>query len=93
MTEQPDAPDSTTISDRRRPGRVAYANPHLIALLRRSPREAPLPHGSEADLTGSEQEEARADDLQSARGLAVSVALGVVFWAAVIWTAIRLIGR
>jgi hypothetical protein len=31
-------PDSTTLPDRRRPGRVAYRNPYLIALLRSSRR-------------------------------------------------------
>jgi len=60
----------------RRPGRVAYTSPALIALLRRS-RAAPTAPAPE-----------RTDDLGAARGIGRAVAVGVVMWA-VILLAIR----
>jgi hypothetical protein len=62
-------------SDRRRPGRVDYSNPHLISLLRGEassvgPNVGKLPIGE-------------VDSLSTARGIGVSVVLGVLAWAAI----------
>lgn len=75
--------------DRRRPGRIKYVHPHLIALLRSSSRD------SVASLRDSETEDAliesdRADDLRPAVGVAVSAMIGVVLWVALIWVTIKL---
>ena len=61
-------------SDRRRPGRVDYSNPHLISLLR---GEAP-PVGPNVELPIGE-----VDSLSTARGIGVSVVLGVIAWVAI----------
>ncbi len=61
-------------SDRRRPGRVDYSNPHLISLLR---AESPVgPNVGELPI-------GEVDSLSTARGIGVSVVLGVLTWAAI----------
>lgn len=71
-----DADRDTTLSDRRRPGRIATGNPHLIALMRRS---------FQADPPGAEDElRVRAverDDLAPARGIGLAVGIGILLWA------------
>ncbi|MDE2581090.1 MAG: hypothetical protein KGL52_05610 [Rhodospirillales bacterium] len=74
-------PDSTTLPDRRRPGRVAYRNPYLIALLRSS-RRAHSPRDQVAD---DQDDDARTvDDLGVARGIAIACALGLLLWTAIV---------
>ena len=58
-------------ADRRRPGRVEHANPHLIALLRSAPR----PRTGAGAVAGRE-----ADMLAAARGIGLSTALGTMAW-------------
>lgn len=77
------------IPDRRRPGRVEYANSHLIALLRRPVSRAS--HPDEEDKTQDALIESdRADDLRPVVGVAVSVAIAVLLWVALIWVARKL---
>lgn len=75
-------PDDHPVAERRRPGRVEYAAPALIALLR-----APT---AEVDQENREVEEGARppDDLAPARGILLSVALGTGVWGfigAVVW--------
>lgn len=59
-------------SDRRRPGRMQYANSALIALLR-----TPVKSGSAADS------ERNGDDLAPAKGIVVGSLLSILFWGAI----------
>ena len=74
--------------DRRRPGRRDYDNPALIALLRSASNAAVIEDAPDPqDATRS------ADDLAPARGIAVSLAIGVLMWSAIglgIWALLRL---
>ena len=63
------APSGWTGKERRRPGRVKFTNPHLIALLR---RKAPTRDATDAP-----------DDLGSAKGIMKAVAFGAMIWGAV----------
>jgi hypothetical protein len=60
---------------RRRPGRVAKANPHLIPLLR---DPASADYVAPADRLG--------DDHGPAKGIAMGLLLVAPFWALVIWS-------
>lgn len=87
--------DSDVKHDRRRPGRVAYGNPNLIRLLRRSFDTMPQQEaedGLEAAPASPAAEEARitdsTDDLGPSRGIAFGVALVAPLWVligAVVW--------
>jgi len=73
-------PPSTNVGDRRRPGRDDQVSPHLIPLLRNPATvdiPAPVPDTLETPASG--------DDLAHLKGfplsLAVSLVLGVPFWA------------
>lgn len=83
-----DAQDIARLHDRRRPGRIEYTNPHLIALLRRS--SSPAAHAAEG-LTQDEPEDLverdRADDLRPAVGIAVGIPIAILLWVALIWIA------
>ena len=71
-------------AERRRPGRAAYTNPALLALLRQDstvetpgePVEAP---GAPTQPTGEP-----VDALAPARGIALATAIGTALWAAVL---------
>lgn len=89
-TSGPDAPGAgatPTLHDRRRPGRIHIANPHLIALLRSTgPRAAqaaarivPEPAGPDLEIPFHIR-----DDLDPVRGLALSAVLGLVLWLGLI---------
>ena len=73
--------------DRRRPGRVEYANPHLVKLLRRAPTaEAP----AAADVVYRSPREA--DSLAAARGIATASIFGAMAWAGAamgVWLLLR----
>jgi len=60
--------------DRRRPGRAAYANPHLVALLRQTTSEAAPPE---------QRAMAETDALGPARGMLVGSAAGIVIWGGI----------
>ena len=79
------APDSCPLVERRRPGRLAYTNPHLIALLR-----GRVVH--EDDPAGPDRQAAAADSSGSAYSLTPLVLLAVVLWA-VVGFLIRLVIR
>ena len=65
--------------ERRRPGRVEYTNPALIALLR-----APTPDGGKENREVEKDETpAATDDLAPARGMLLSVALGASMWGVI----------
>jgi hypothetical protein len=68
-------PLDVTLTDRRRPGRRGYQNPHLIALLRRG----------QSLVEGKGKPEAQAvDDLAPARAVVIGVSIGAAMWAAII---------
>ena len=68
--------DGWTGWERRRPGRVNFANPHLIALLR---GKTPT-----VDATDAPNRAAERDDLGSAKGIMVAVAVSATIWGAAI---------
>jgi hypothetical protein len=68
--------DGSAAPDRRRPGRVAYTNPHLIELLRESP--GPLVSPTD-DNTGDVSR--ATDSLAAARGIGLAAVLGTLCWA------------
>ena len=68
--------DGWTGWERRRPGRVNFANPHLIALLR-----GKTPTG---DATDAPNWAAERDDLRPAKGIMLTVAISAVIWGAVV---------
>jgi hypothetical protein len=73
-----------TGKERRRPGRVKFTNPHLIALLRgKAPtRDAP----AAPDETGGH------DDLVPAKGIMVAIAISAMIWGAVALIVVALRG-
>jgi hypothetical protein len=84
MIEPPEhgerAPGIDAIPDRRRRGRAAYRNPHLIALLRGQWRRpaAAEPENTAADAEVYEEPDIdEPDDLAAARGIAVSVLISL----------------
>ena len=62
-----------TLSERRRPGRIATVSPALIPLLRGGTVSSPV------------VEERRANDLAPAIGIAVSVVISGLIWALLLW--------
>jgi hypothetical protein len=86
---EPDvAPTATAdLQNRRRPGRRAYRNPHLIALLRRplspDPVDGPV-DGEAAPIFDESVAQAEASghrhELTAARGIAIAMAIGAAFW-------------
>jgi hypothetical protein len=62
------APDDATASERRRPGRIEEVSSALVPLLRSE------------DLKNSRFLDAPRSDLDSARGLIVGIATGLVLW-------------
>jgi len=78
---------AATALDRRRPGRSAYKNRFLIALLRGEPlirpvddtKDAPANSGAPIKAPGGSD-----DDLAPAVGILVSVGLGIVLWAIIL---------
>jgi hypothetical protein len=89
-TDRASSGEVTTLTDRRRQGRVNYQNPHLIALLRKpdqEPREDTPPVEPIAQQPLAEVDE-NPDSLAPARGLFVGIVLGTGLWvtgALVIW--------
>ena len=71
-------PLDVTLTDRRRPGRRDYQNPHMIALL----RGQPLIIEPKKAETGPEARSV--DDLAPARAVVVGVSIGAAIWAAII---------
>ena len=74
--------------DRRRPGRRDYENPALIALLRSASTPAALD-----DAPDPKEGWQGEDDLSPARGVAVSLLIGVAMWSAIgaaIWALLRI---
>jgi hypothetical protein len=65
-----------SLVERRRPGRVAYANPALIELLR-----APAGDATEHDLVACPTE-ATDFDLSPAKGVLIGAVLGSIMWSA-----------
>ena len=64
-------------NDRRRAGRIKYTNPWLIALLRqRTPSRA-------AEVSPEDPAEDRRDDLAAAKGIALAVLVGILWWIAI----------
>jgi hypothetical protein len=68
------APSGWTGKERRRPGRLKFTNPHLIALLRRK---------KTGGATDASDETAGRDDLGPARGIMMAVAISATVWGAV----------
>ncbi len=63
--------------DRRRPGRVEIANPHLVRLL----REASVPAAPSARSEVAYRSSREADSLAAARGIGAAAILGAMAWA------------
>jgi hypothetical protein len=68
--------DGWTGMERRRAGRVNFANPHLIALLR-----GKTPTGDTIDAPNRAAER---DDLGPAKGIMLAAAVSAVIWGAVV---------
>lgn len=81
--------------DRRRPGRVQYTNPTLIALLRR-PKSSDVPASvladadadaddiARVDVPGPEwEQEDDSDDFAPSRGIMLGLLISAPFWAAI----------
>ncbi len=83
LPERPFCPDAGTSvasppdAERRRPGRAAYTNPALLALLRQDGR------ADRQDDT-VETPGKPVDALAPARGIALAAAIGVALWAAML---------
>ena len=89
-----EAPANGTLPDRRRPGRVVYHNPHLIALLRRRWQASEELPPSDLDVksrqsTGHDE----TDDLAAAQGIVTSVLIGAVLWLAIIAAVLLMLGN
>lgn len=76
LIEHDDAPDATTLVDRRKPGRLETVSPNLIPLLRAEER-AKLPTLDE-DLYVSDR------DLDTGPGVVLGVGLGALLWVAIL---------
>jgi hypothetical protein len=74
---------STTLRDKRRPGRREFANPSLIPLLRGQAVPVPdvLPELAEAGDVAVEPD--RRATLSAARGIFLGVALGSLIWGSI----------
>ena len=70
-----DLQEEVTLPDRRRPGRIATDNPHLIALMRGAGRGGLSRPGEGEEWAGAE-----ADDLAPARGIGLAVGIGLLMW-------------
>jgi hypothetical protein len=68
------APSRWTGREPRRPGRVEFTNPHLIALLRGK---------KTGDATDAPDDTARRDDLGPAKGIIAAVMISAMIWCAV----------
>jgi hypothetical protein len=73
------SPQSVIATDRRRPGRVNYQNPHLVDLLRRAsnPTQAEVDEARAAAPIASDE-----DPLAAARGVMLGSAIGAGCWIA-----------
>ena len=79
--------DVALARDRRRPGRVNYSNPHLLNLLRRhTQQDVAFPEVGKAEAHQGANE-GWSHDLDAARGIGLSVLIGIVLWLALIWSA------
>lgn len=74
--------DTGTLTDRRRPGRVDFQNPHLVELLRDServpPPVEPAEELAEAGIDAYEDE----DPLRPARGILLGIVIASGLWGA-----------
>jgi hypothetical protein len=70
--------------ERRRPGRLEFTNPHLIELLR---GKTPI-----VDATEAPGKTAGCDDLGSAKGIMVAVAVSATIWGAAVLIVLMLRG-
>ncbi len=71
-----------TMPDRRRPGRLEYENPHLVTLLRRQPdADQRCPHTAPGAGLSDVRDGREGNDLSTAAGIALAVALSAVAWA------------
>ena len=68
------APSGWTGKERRRPGRVKFTNPQLIALLRGK---------KTGDATDAPDEIAGRDELGPAKGIVAAIAISAMIWGAV----------
>ncbi len=86
--KKPLATDGEVVHDRRRPGRVNFRNPWLIALLRgnfrynasSSVESDDAPTSAEWAPPNTDRNHDHADDLGPAHGIIVSLGLGAGFW-------------
>ena len=85
-----DAAQTGAFPDRRRPGRVRYRNPHLIALLRvrlgKLAEPTPIDEPIEDDRQPDDRD--KAGDLRPALGVGTSVLIGIALWFAIIIAAV-----
>lgn len=74
--------DTGTLTDRRRPGRVDYQNPHLVELLREPdnlpPPAEPADQPAETEYDAYEDE----DPLRPARGILLGMVIASGLWGA-----------
>jgi hypothetical protein len=80
--------DTGTLTDRRRPGRIDYQNPHLVELLRESDSIPPAELAEQPAETLSDAYEDE-DPLRPARGILLGMVIASGMWVAgalVLWT-------
>ena len=81
IEKEVEAADTLVLSDRRRPGRVDYQNPHLLHLLRGgSSSDEALPELDASSL--AEHLENHGDSLSAARGILIGCAISASLWVA-----------
>jgi hypothetical protein len=81
-TEDDRPPHDTTLTDRRRPGRVDYQDPQLVALLRGEPTDT-KPATAEVEVDAAAKARS-VDDLSPAHGILIGLFVGSVWGAAII---------
>ena len=84
-----DASQTGALPDRRRPGRVQYRNPHLIALLRgRRGKSEPTPVDEPTEDDRQPDDRDKEGDLRPALGVSASVLIGIALWLVIIIAAV-----
>jgi hypothetical protein len=74
---------STTLRDKRRPGRRQFAHPNLVSLLRGQSAPAPDAQPEIAEPGEVAAEPDRRTTLAAARGIILGVALGSLIWGCI----------
>lgn len=77
------SPEDSTLTDRRRPGRVDYQNAHLVDLLRRAGSGAEAPEAADNLAAPPADSDTDVDALAPARGVLLGSLIGAIAWIAI----------